>query len=250
MEEMTIEKDTIENIKKKISKDANITDSDVEDYYKECGVECQMGIHFTESFEDEDGKNRDPWQLFLRYEDKPSLKNENELIRCYELSLYIHTEIYEPNHYITLFQLLRRYLALPHTTLTINIDSCGGDLFTLTNLVSIIDEANIDCRIITNVNGQACSAAFILACMGDEINIGEYAMLMAHNLYTTSNSREMTSVNKSNIAVQNLYKRMLNNYGKKFLTDEEITNITENGAEIWLNSDEANERYMAWINRE
>ena len=242
---ITIDEDVIESLQDSLKKNC---EKDEVDVYKECGVENQMGIHFTESYEDEEGKHHEPWQMFLRYEDAHSVKNPDKLTRFYEMSLYIHNEITEPSHYITLFQLLRRYLAFAETTLTINIDSCGGDLFTLVNLVSIIEESNACSRIITNVYGQACSAAFVLACVGDEINIGDYAVLMAHNLYTTSSSREMNSMNKSNIVVQNLYKKMLVKYGKKFLTDEEIANITENGAEIWLESDEANRRYVEWLN--
>lgn len=217
------------------------------DIYKECDVENQMGVHFSSPFDDAEGKNYEPWQLFLRYDDVPV--GENEYERHYELSLYIYNEIVDSERYITLFQILKRYLAIAGTTLTINIDSVGGDLFTLMNLVNIIENANADTKVITVVDGQACSAGFVLACIGDEIRIGEYAILMAHSLHSTVSNREMTSMNKSNIVIQNVYKKLLLTYGIKFLTEEEIANITENGAEIWIESDEANQRLVNWLNR-
>ena len=38
------------------------------DIYKECDVENQMGVHFSSPFDDAEGKNYEPWQLFLRYD--------------------------------------------------------------------------------------------------------------------------------------------------------------------------------------
>ncbi len=114
---------------------------------------------------------------------------------------------------------------------TIQINSCGGDLFAGVEIYSLIRgySGNVDIEII----GQACSSASLIAMAGN-CKIAPSGMLMIHNV-STSTYGDYRQMQKEAEVLENLNKAVANAYEEKTkLSQGKLLELMNN--ETWLNA--------------
>lgn len=181
-----------------------------------------------------------PWSLYVSertgsFDDYPEYS-------YIEFSLYIYDTIIDPSHYTELFHILR--LTKPGDVFNIYINSPGGDVATLCSFASAIEES--EAVVISHVDGSADSAAFVLACIGDETIFSEFSQMMSHNISIGVKRADAANMEKYIKNSKVAYKGMLKKYCTKVLTEEEINQICDDGREIHLSSEECTERMKKW----
>ena len=100
-----------------------------------------------------------PWTMYVS-------KNDNRNV----YSLYLYDEIYDPQYYSKLFEIIRKLQE--NDALDIHLNSPGGSLTTLVAFVNVLQES--DATVTMYIDGFAESAAAILAFTGDELVIREH----------------------------------------------------------------------------
>ena len=121
--------------------------------------------------------------------------------------------------------------------ITIKINSCGGDLYTGIAIHNAIKALNAHKTVI--VEGIAASAASVIACAGDELNVYPGSMIMVHEvsafLYDqydrSSLEKTLSSFEAANKAIAEIY------HAKTGLDVEKLRDMME--AETWLVGQEA-----------
>jgi len=187
------------------------------------------------------GEEYTPWSMYIS--EKSAAVEDYPEYSYLEFSLYIYDSIIDPIYYAEVFHILR--LAKPGDIMHIYINSPGGDINTLYSFSAAIEET--EAAIITHVDGSADSAAFVLAFMGDEIVFSEFSQMMSHNVSMSTSRMDMANIEKYSKITKETYRRMLEKYCYRVLSEDEITNICENGMEIHLSSKECDERLSKWI---
>ena len=151
-------------------------------------------------------------------------------------SVYISEAIDAPNLYTHLFSFLRN--AMPHDSITMYINSPGGNLSTGLQLITSINECQATVRTV--LDGVAASLAPLILFAGHEIIINDNAMIMFHD-YSTENYGKGNEIKSSAEAYEKLYKKLLKCYAHPFLSTQEIDQITR-GQDFYFDSDEIIER--------
>ena len=148
------------------------------------------------------------------------------------VDLYIYNELYEPGYYTHAFQVLKDLE--PDDNINIYINSPGGCLDTLLAFEQALNntEANITCY----VTGEAASAAGILAFLGDNLVLSDFATVMLHNVQTTTDG-DSSDISKSILNTANIYKQLLERYCSIVLSDVDITDIIDNGKTFYFTSE-------------
>ena len=121
--------------------------------------------------------------------------------------------------------------------ITIKINSCGGDLYTGIAIHNAIKALNAHKTVI--VEGIAASAASVIACAGDELNVYPGSMIMIHEvsafLYDqydrNSLEKTLSSFEAANKAIAEIY------HAKTGLDVEKLRDMME--AETWFVGREA-----------
>lgn len=121
--------------------------------------------------------------------------------------------------------------------ITIKINSCGGDLYTGIAIHNAIKALNAHKTVI--VEGIAASAASVIACAGDELNVYPGSMIMIHEvsafLYDqydrNSLEKTLSSFEAANKAIAEIY------HAKTGLDVEKLRDMME--AETWFIGREA-----------
>ncbi len=116
--------------------------------------------------------------------------------------------------------------------ITIKINSCGGDLYTGIAIHNAIKALNAHKTVI--VEGIAASAASVIACAGDELNVYPGSMIMVHEvsafLYDqydrSSLEKTLSSFEAANKAIAEIY------HAKTGLDVEKLRDMME--AETWF----------------
>lgn len=154
-------------------------------------------------------------------------------------SLYLYGEIIEPMEYSEIFHIMRN--TTEYDTWRIHIDSPGGDMYTLYAFESAITACKSDIEMY--VDGEASSAAFCLAFMGDDLILSEYGQMMCHNVHMYSKSlNEMASTKKHVERTLDTYKKLLSNYCYMVLTEDEINSVVNDGAELYFTAEDIRDR--------
>ena len=174
----------------------------------------------------------------------PDEKTEQYTIKYCDV--YLNDEIVETLHYNVLFNFIRKISNIVDS-INFYISCPGGDMETLQVFLNVIEEAKENCLITCTVQGEASSAASVLALAGDVTYFGEFSYLMFHNIsMSIHNQKEHGAIIRSMDTMKLIYEKMLRKYCSKVLTNKEIKSILEDGKEIYLVSDEARERYEKW----
>lgn len=163
-----------------------------------------------------------------------------------EYSLYIYNEILQPSYYTEVFHILRSCESTD--VFNIYINSPGGDITTLCSFAAAID--NTSAVVLCHVDGDATSAAFILACMGEEIYFSNFAQMMSHNVRIGISATDMANLDKFMQNTKITYEGLLKKYGSKILTSKEIDEICNEGKEIHLSAEECRKRLNEWNDKQ
>lgn len=165
-----------------------------------------------------------PWTMYVS-------KNDNRNV----YSLYLYDEIYDPQYYSKLFEIIRKLQE--NDALDIHLNSPGGSLTTLVAFVNVLQES--DATVTMYIDGFAESAAAILAFTGDELVIREHSSIMFHNIHTGGIILQDSGKIKANIeSMHRVYKHMLETFCSSVLTNRQINNIIKKGSEVYYSGAE------------
>lgn len=169
-----------------------------------------------------------------------------------ELSLYIYDDVTDERYDWwtgTENESNSRYIAdrlAEHPTaekINVYINSYGGDVKEGVAIYSLLKRCSA--RVFTFIDGFACSVASLIAMVGDEITIGENAMMMIHHAWwpVCGNPSELR---KSADDLENIDKSATDTYLKRSggkLTPEKLSELLD--AETWLNAEQCIEYGLA-----
>lgn len=148
----------------------------------------------------------------------------------------IDEDITVPSYYRNLIEVLNN--ATEQDLVVLNINSDGG---MLDSAISIIDALrNTQANTLAWISGSCYSAASLLALSCQNIEVGDFATLMAHNSqyglggYTTD-------IKDRAVFEHKMTSKILHSVYDGFLTKEEIETVLANKT-IWMDSDEIAER--------
>lgn len=154
-----------------------------------------------------------------------------------EHKIYI-TEMLDYEYYMDAIDLVLE--AQPNTHIVFVINSAGGYMDILDSFISAIDLSEAQ-SIVAMIVGEACSAAAILALACDDI-ITTYSSKMLIHSVSAGFSGKLDDIHNhleiSKIAQNRIAQRFYSN----FLTEDEIADVLI-GKELWLTSDEIQERW-------
>jgi ATP-dependent protease ClpP protease subunit len=141
-----------------------------------------------------------------------------------------------PSDYLEDFQVYRN--ASPNDIIRVHINSVGGNLATLIQLVNLMRSSQA--QIITYLEGEAHSADGMLFLQGDQYIVGDHAAMLIHEPtagFFESHNKLKKQVEFSNAHVETVFK----DYYEHFLTEEEMNSVLA-GQDLWLDSDQIVER--------
>ena len=146
-------------------------------------------------------------------------------------------DIKEPSYYRNLIEVLNN--ATEQDLVVLNINSCGGHL---DSAISIIDALrNTRANTLAWISGSAYSAAGIIALSCQNLEVGEFASLMAHNSqyglggYTTD-------IKDRAVFEHKMISKIMHSVYKHFLSVDEVEAVLSNKT-IWMDADEIVERF-------
>ena len=146
-------------------------------------------------------------------------------------------DIKEPSYYRSLIEVLNN--ATEQDLVVLNINSGGG---MLDSAISIIDALrNTRANTLAWISGSAYSAAGLIALSCQNVEVGEFATLMAHNSqyglggYTTD-------IKDRALFEHKMTSKIMRSVYRFFLSPEEIESVLMNKT-IWMDADEIVERY-------
>lgn len=149
---------------------------------------------------------------------------------------YLIDEIGEPDKYLDLIHTLKT--SESQDTVFIHINSRGGDLYTTVQILAAIQTAQA--KVITTLEGQACSAATFIFLAGDCKMVNPNCTFMIHNY-------SQTTAGKGNEVVQHIgymndyFQRLAKDVYGDFLNDDELERVIS-GTDLWLHSHEVVDR--------
>lgn len=147
--------------------------------------------------------------------------------------------IEEPKYYRDAFHVLRTASEMDMVRIIIN--SPGGLLSSAIAFRNAIAEAN--CPVIAVIEGECHSAASMIACSCDDMEVKDYASSLVHSasygsMGTSSNIQ--AHVDFTTKQTQKFIREVYATY----LSEQEIDEVLKN-REIWMDADEMRER---WVN--
>lgn len=143
------------------------------------------------------------------------------------VELKIIGEIHEPREYVREFYILEE-LSVEYRILQITLNSPGGSLATLLELLSLIKKFDY---IITVGKGRICSAAFVIWCAGNLRIADDYSVFMAHR-ESYGNYGKTTEHLEYAEKIDEINKSLFRNYLSGILTRKEMEKIKT--TEVWL----------------
>jgi ATP-dependent protease ClpP protease subunit len=152
-------------------------------------------------------------------------------------NVYLTDTIEMPSNYNKLVHLINT--AEDFEVINLYISNGGGIVDSAFYIIDAIKHSKA--LVVGHLSATVASAATIIALSCDEIITSKYLSFMVHN-YSTG----MQGKGHELKAYQNFSDRELNRAFKEiysgFLTDDEMNKVIE-GADIWLNEDEVEERW-------
>lgn len=128
-------------------------------------------------------------------------------------------------------------------TLNIFINSPGGDVFTASTMISLLQRLKAKgTKLISYVDGLSASAASFLMMVADEIKLYKNSIVMIHKpmSFSYGNANEMQkTIDTLNKIEDSVMIPMYMNKSK--VSEDEIRNIID--AESWLNANEMAEKF-------
>lgn len=149
---------------------------------------------------------------------------------------YISGSIEEPECYIDMFDIIRH--SGPDDVIKIYLNSYGGDLFTAIQFLRVLMETNA--TIIVSIEGAAMSAATLLFMAADSVEITPHSSIMIHD-YSSGTYGKGGDMHRQINHERKWSEMLFREAYEDFLTKVELDSIMD-GKEIWLTSDETQER--------
>lgn len=162
------------------------------------------------------------------------IREPKVLAQIYEF--YISGEIEEPECYIDVFDLIRH--ARHNDTVKIYLNSTGGSLFTGIQFLRVLMET--DATVIVSIEGAAMSAATLLFLAADSVEITSHSSIMLHD-YSGSVWGKGGDLHRQVQHERRWTESLFREIYEDFLSPTELDSIMD-GKEIWLTSDETQER--------
>lgn len=145
--------------------------------------------------------------------------------------------IEEPKYYRDAFHVLRTASEMDMVRIIIN--SPGGLLSSAIAFRNAIAEAN--CPVIAVIEGECHSAASMIACSCDDMEVKDYASSLVHSASYGSMGTSSNIQAHVDFTTKQTQKFIREVY-EDFLSDQEIDEVLKN-REIWLDADEIRERW-------
>lgn len=141
-----------------------------------------------------------------------------------------------PEDYLEDFQIYRN--AGQNDIIRIHINSIGGELRTLIQIVNLIKQC--PAQVVTILESEAHSADGLLFLQGDQFVVGDHAAMLIHE--PTAGMVESHNKLKKQYEFSSKHtEQVFKDYYKNFLTEEEMEGVLS-GQDLWLSSDEISER--------
>ena len=167
----------------------------------------------------------------------PSTVYEKPVARMFDF--YLTGDIKEAREYQDWNQILRT--ASETDAVVIHINSPGGDLFTIIQMMRSMAES--PATVVASVEGMCMSAATLLFLSADVCEISEHSHFMFHT-YSSGNwgkgSEQLANVQADDKWARHLF----NTVYKDFLSVKEIKEIVD-GKDLWMNPAEVKKRLEA-----
>ena len=151
-------------------------------------------------------------------------------------TFYLGGNIGTSEDYIEWFETIRS--CTQNDTITIHINSYGGDLFTAIQMMRVLSDTQA--TVITSVEGACMSAATMVFLCGDGFEVSPHSMFMFHNYSggTFGKGGEMFEQLKHE---RTWSEKLMRAIYKDFLTEDEIQSMLDN-KDIWMDGEEVIER--------
>ena len=153
-----------------------------------------------------------------------------------QLHYYISGPIEEPAQYTEMIHQIR--IAGQNDVVHIHLNTPGGMVATGVQIISAMRASSG--HIVTHLEGEACSMGALLFLTADEMVVYDDSLLMFHN-YSGGAFGKGHELTASIEATNKWYTKLANTICTPFLEEEELTRIFD-GADLWLLSDEVEER--------
>lgn len=150
---------------------------------------------------------------------------------------YLASPIEEPDLYNQLCHLLN--VATEEMTIILDINTPGGSIDSAVKILHSLSKTKAHTKAI--ITGTVASAGTIIALSCDELEIAKYTQFMIHNYSTGTQGKGHEVMAYIQFTDKNLKSTFKEIY-KDFLTEEEMDSVIK-GEDLWLNSEEVQERW-------
>ena len=154
--------------------------------------------------------------------------------RQYEF--YLSGEIVEATEYVEWFDTIRS--AQASDTVTIYINSCGGDLYTAIQFLRVLAET--EAEVICSVEGACMSAATMIFLSADTFQVTPHSLFMFHN-YSAGVFGKGGEMYDQLQFERAWSEEFLSEVYNNFLTEAEVKEMLHN-KDIWMTSAQVVER--------
>lgn len=138
--------------------------------------------------------------------------------------------------YGELIALLRQ--ALPEDSITLHINTPGGDLATTVQILTAMEECA--CPVITSADGEVYSAGGIIFFKGNGFKVSPYSSFMLHD-GSGGHYGKINDNIKSAEASSEFISRIYHDVFGPFFSEQEIEQVLE-GRDMWLTPEDVVER--------
>ena len=152
------------------------------------------------------------------------------------ISIRLDEEIKDASYYGDVIQ--RLDACNEGDSVVITVSSPGGDVTGMVALLSAIKSCQAE--VVVYIEGEAHSAASIIALNAPQVAVGQYANMMCHNASTYLAGKQHEIQSNWEFNKRYLENIMKDTY-KYFLTDSELQQMLD-GKDFWFDAEEINTR--------
>lgn len=151
---------------------------------------------------------------------------------------YINDAISDPDDYVELIDAL--YQGQPNHTIYIHLNTPGGDLGITMQIINAIRSS--EATVVGVADGQVASAGSLLLFSCPNIGIQPLSYVMLHDGSEGAFGKANENLKQAQFTSK-LLSKIAHSVYEPFFSKEEIDNVLD-GKDMWLTSDEVEERIM------
>lgn len=186
----------------------------------------------NDDMEDDDKQGGLP---FIALNKKP-YREYAQTFSAQQIHYYISESVGAPNEYTDMIH--RIATASPADVVYIHLNTPGGHLDTGIQLVNSM--RNSQAKVITCLEGSACSLGTLIFLAGDEMIVNDNCTMMFHNFSGGLIGKGNEMIAELQAAIHG-FAALAKDYYLPFLTEDEVDRIIK-GEDIWMHSPEVRER--------